>query len=435
MVELILGTYGFGCWLLFKFKVIPVNTYSIFTVILGGIVIFFGLWTILAVCHPITHDGRMIAATVPIVPQVRGIVTDVPVTANVKIKAGSVLFKIDPRPYQFEVDRLEATLVGMNAKLAQLDAKLAADEAVTRQARSTLLVSESEYDRQYRVALEQAQEEVKQTKSKYDLAKLEVDRNTPLAKTGAVSQEELDRSKTRMQTLENTLVQAQAAERGAQEKLKSGSDRVQAAREDVRQAEAKEKETRIALEAEIGGVNPEIRATMAELDRKRFDLEQCTVRAPSDGFVEQVLLRPGQMAVPIPLRQTVPMIFIPDEKPKFVASFPQNVITGIGPGLEAEVAFKAYPGKIFKAKVNRILAIISEGQFSPSGELASLETTPGEIPVVFDYDEDVASLNLPIGSQAMVTVYTHSAHALSIVRKILIRIKSWENYVFFLGGH
>src|SRR5262245_10852304 len=119
MVELILGTYGFGCWLLVRFKVIPLNTYSIFSMILGGIVIFFGLWTILAVCHPITHDGRMIATTVPIVPQVRGMVTDVPATANVKMKAGAVLFKIDPRPYQFEVDRLEATLVGMNAKLAQ----------------------------------------------------------------------------------------------------------------------------------------------------------------------------------------------------------------------------------------------------------------------------------------------------------------------------
>lgn len=433
MVELILGTYGFGCWLLFRFKVIPVNTYSIFTVILGGVVLFFGLWIILAVCHPITHDGRFYAATVQVVPQVRGIVTDVPVTTNVKMKAGSVLFKIDPRPYQFEVDRLEASLVGMNAKVAQLSSKLAGNEAETRQAKSNLLVSESEYDRQYRVALEQAQEEVKQTKSKLDLAKTEVERNAPLAKTGAVSQEEFDRSKTRMQTLENTLVQAQAAERGAQEKLKSGSDRVQAAREELRRAEAKENETRIALETEIGGVNPEVRQTMAELDKKRWELEQCTVKAPSDGFVEQVFLRPGQMATPFLIKST--MVFIPDEKPKFVASFPQNVITGIEPGLEAELAFKAYPGRIFKAKVNRILPIIPEGQVTPSGELQSVtaETSPGQIPVVFDYDDDVAALNLPIGSQAMVTVYTHSAHALSIVRKILIRIKSWENYVFFLG--
>jgi multidrug resistance efflux pump len=433
MVEMILGTYGVGCWLLFKFKIIPLNTYSIFTVILGGIVLFFGLWTILAVCHPITHDGRFYSATVQVVPQVRGIVTDVPVTANVKMKAGTVLFKIDPRPYQFEVDRLEASLVGMNAKVAQLNSKLAAAEAATRLSRSNLLVSESEFDRQLRVALEQAQEEVKQTKGKFEQAKSEVARNTPLTKTGAVSQEELDRSITRMKTLETTFLQAEAAERGAQEKLKSGSDRVQATREELRRAEAQENEARIALEAEIGGVNPEVRQTMAELDKKRWELEQCVVRAPSDGFVEQVFLRTGQMATPFLIKST--MVFVPDEKPKLVASFPQNVITGIEPGLEAELAFKAYPGRIFKAKVNRILPIIPEGQMTPSGELQTVtsETSPGQIPVVFDYDEDVAGLNLPIGSQAMVTVYTHHAHALSIVRKILLRIKSWENYIFFLG--
>jgi hypothetical protein len=49
---------------------------------------------------------------------------------------------------------------------------------------------------------------------------------------------------------------------------------------------------------------------------------------------------------------------------------------------------------------------------------------------VFDYDEDVAGLNLPVGSQASIAVYTDRVHALSILRKIVLRIHSWENYVF-----
>ena len=49
---------------------------------------------------------------------------------------------------------------------------------------------------------------------------------------------------------------------------------------------------------------------------------------------------------------------------------------------------------------------------------------------MFDYDEKVAELNLPVGAQASVAVYTDQVHALSILRKIVIRIKSWENYVF-----
>jgi multidrug resistance efflux pump len=139
------------------------------------------------------------------------------------------------------------------------------------------------------------------------------------------------------------------------------------------------------------------------------------------------------MATPLPL--TSPMVFIPKEKPFLVATFPQNVIGGIEPGLEAELALKAYPGRIFKARVRQVLPVTPEGQFLASGQLRA--TTPshaeGRIPVVFDYDEDVESLNLPAGAQSTVAVYTHNIHAMSIVRKIILRIKSWENYVFFLG--
>ena len=106
------------------------------------------------------------------------------------------------------------------------------------------------------------------------------------------------------------------------------------------------------------------------------------------------------------------------------------------PGLEAELAFKAYPGRIFKAKVSRALPIIPEGQFVASGQLQSVTSgkAPGHIPVAFEYGDDVAELNLPIGSQASVAVYTHHFHAMSIVRKIILRMKSWENYVFFLSN-
>jgi hypothetical protein len=42
----------------------------------------------------------------------------------------------------------------------------------------------------------------------------------------------------------------------------------------------------------------------------------------------------------------------------------------------------------------------------------------------------VAGLNLPVGAQASIAIYTERAHALSLLRKIVLRIKSWENFVF-----
>ena len=104
MVELIVGTYGVLCWLLFaKFKVVPVNTYTIVTAFLGGGVILLVLYIFLSVFHPVAHDGRMYAPVVQIVPNVRGTVIEVPIEASQPIKKGDVLFRIDPKPFQIEV--------------------------------------------------------------------------------------------------------------------------------------------------------------------------------------------------------------------------------------------------------------------------------------------------------------------------------------------
>jgi multidrug resistance efflux pump len=246
------------------------------------------------------------------------------------------------------------------------------------------------------------------------------------------SREDLDEDLAQQQALQAELSQAQNAEVAAQETLKSGGDRLKAARDELKRAEALEREARIALESESHGLNPDVRQTMAELDRKRWELEQTTVTAPSEGYVTHVSLRPGQMATPFSVASA--MLFVPRERRILVATFPQTAIAGFEPGLEAELAFTALPGRIYKATVARVLGIVPEGQFMSSGQLQSTTAAgaAGDVPVAFEYGEDVEALDLPIGAQASIAVYTHKFHALSLVRKIILRVKSWENYAFFM---
>src|SRR5262245_16197178 len=172
MVELIVGTYGVLCWLLFKkFKVIPVTTYTVVTAFLGGGVILLLLYIFLSVFHPVSHDGRMYVPVVQIVPNVRGTVVEVPIEANKPVKKGEVLFSIDPQPYQIEVDRLRALLATKNTKFAQLSEQMAAAEAATKEAKANLIVAESEFDRQARENHEQAVARVAQVEKSLTLAK------------------------------------------------------------------------------------------------------------------------------------------------------------------------------------------------------------------------------------------------------------------------
>lgn len=431
MIELILGTYGALCWLLFKkFRLIPVNTYTVFTAIGIGVVILGMLGLLLMMFHPASNDARTLALTTPIVSQVRGVVIDVPVTPNQPLKTGDVLFRIDPAPYQYQVERLEAMLANARTGAAQLEERLAAAEAATKQARAELLASKSELDKQAREALDQAGAAVDQVISELSLARSDEKRSRALFDKGFLPRQQYEEAEQRVASLEAQLRQATAAERQATERLGSGGDRIRSVQERVRVAEAQEREARLAFDARSDGINPEVRRITAELDQKRWELENTVTRAPADGFVTQLILRPGQMAVPLPLAPV--MVFVHEEEAVLAASLPQNVIAGIKPGLEAELAFKSYPGHIFKAKVLRVLPAISEGQLTAGGQLVSLPSgrAPGRIPVVFSYGEDVTSLRLPAGSQATVAVYTERMHALAIVRKILLRIKSWENYIF-----
>jgi multidrug resistance efflux pump len=434
MIELIIGVYGGICWLLFKkWKIIPTNSYTVCTAILGGVGILLLIAILLSVFHPATPDGRLYSTTVPIVPQVKGLVVEVPAVANEPLKKGDVLFRIDPRPYEIEVQRLEATLAGENARVAQLQQKLFGAEAGAAQGKENLRVSESENDRQLREAVERAAAKVSETKVRLGFAQKQDERRSELLAKKIISQEEADRGNAQLGSLEAELRQTEASQREAEEKLNAGGSRTMAAREDVKRAEAQAQEIRVEIASESDGFNPKVRETMATLDAKRWELEQTVVRAPTDGFVTQVALRAGQMAVPLPLAPV--MVFVPAERPVLVATYPQTVIPGVKPGLEAELAFKAYPGRIFKAKVLRVVPIIAEGQTQASGQLRSATSSyaPGRVPVVFEYGDDLAALQLPVGAQATTAIYMEQAHALAIMRKIILRIKSWEHYLFFIG--
>lgn len=72
-------------------------------------------------------SALVVRNAVSIVPDVAGEVTDVPVIANTPLKAGDVLFKIDPAPYQAQVKAIDAQLKLSKTRLAQMTELLQRD--------------------------------------------------------------------------------------------------------------------------------------------------------------------------------------------------------------------------------------------------------------------------------------------------------------------
>ena len=111
MELILLGIYSFFVWLIFiKLKLLPWTTPWKVGVIIFPVVVLVAIILMLNIFAPTTTDVRVIKYTVPIVSQVRGRVIEVPVENNRPVKKGDVLFRIDPAPYESEVQSLEAKM-------------------------------------------------------------------------------------------------------------------------------------------------------------------------------------------------------------------------------------------------------------------------------------------------------------------------------------
>jgi len=66
----------------------------------------------------------------------------VPVKSNARVEPGDVLFRIDPRSYQYRVDQLKARLVETEAYVAQLKEAYDGARAQTQATRTQLALSE-----------------------------------------------------------------------------------------------------------------------------------------------------------------------------------------------------------------------------------------------------------------------------------------------------
>ena len=116
MELILLGIYSYIIWLIFfKFKWLPWNFVSQVIVVTIPIVGLTLLILILNIVAPSSADVRVVNYVVAINARVKGIVTEVPIEPNRHIKRGQILFKLDPRPFEIEVQGFRAQVQALQA--------------------------------------------------------------------------------------------------------------------------------------------------------------------------------------------------------------------------------------------------------------------------------------------------------------------------------
>ncbi|MCC7487341.1 MAG: HlyD family secretion protein [Burkholderiales bacterium] len=402
MEVLLLGIYSFFVWLIFiKLKWLPWNIKTQVIVVIIPVVGLAALILLLNIFAPSSSKLRVFNYTVPIVSQVKGRVIEVPVEeGNRLVKKGEVLFRIDPTPYQLEVNNLEAQLANDRAAQRELEESLKGARGKVAEARG---------------AIRQALARVAATSASLELARKRVEQYRDLAVTGAGNRFDLEQAETSVKEAESQLESARSAE-------------LQARAAEV-QAIASEQQIRQKLGAKVNGEFAQVAQTRAKLENARWELEQTVTRSPCDCYVVNLQLRPGAFVAGVPFNAVMSLV---EAHGQVVAFYSQNELHQVRPGDEAEFALKTYPGRIVKARVDSVIWAQGQGQLPQSGTIPMTSLAnqpPGTFGVKFDIADRDKELFLAAGAAGDVAIYTQHLEAIHIIRKVIIRVGSYVNYL------
>lgn len=339
-------------------------------------------WYLLADRYtPYTQQARVGAFVIPVASEVAGRVTRVNVRNNQDVKAGELLFEVDPQPYRIAVDRARADLESTRRQIGASTAGIAAAQANLRAAQANELKARQDNQR-----LEGLYREDPGTIS---VRLLEVSRST---REQAVSQ-------------------------------------VAAARAEVQRAREQE-----------GGSDEDnaiLRSAATALEKAELDLANTQIRARSSGLVTDLRTDVGQFAgagSPVMTLIAIHDVWIS-------ADMTENNLGLVRLETPVAIVLDALPGEIFQGRVRSVGYGVSVGQTPAPGTLPSVQNSrdwlrPAQrFPVIIEFSQDSwarvrESGAIRAGGQAEVMAFPTEGNPLNPLGRLFVGLMSWLSYVY-----
>lgn len=228
--------------------------------------------------------------------EIGGMIVEVAVQENQQVKAGDLLFRIDPEPYRIAIAEANAEIASAQAKVTTMEMTADTMGAEIETARRAITFAEANLQRE-----------------------------RALMARGFNTRARIDEAESAVNEARGRLADAQAAAVRARAQLATG---------------------RIAP-----GVNPGILSAQVRRDQAMLQLRRTEVRAPTAGIVSQAdRLHVGQMMV-----AGLPAVSIVANQTSWVeANFKETDLNHMRVGQRATLEFDAYPGLELNGRVASI---------------------------------------------------------------------------------
>jgi multidrug resistance efflux pump len=350
-------------------------------VLVAVIVVLLKYWDYIT--NPWTRDGQVRAQVVQITPRVSAPIIKLPIKDNQFVKTGDLLFEIDPRTFQADLDQARAQLDNTRDKIEALEKQVEAAQADVEAANANIKRAQAAI-RAYTGRVEQAEAEYK--------------RQQILDKERATSKKKVEAARGDYIAVVNEKANAEAQLLEMKAQFSEAQANLAKAKADL---------------GAPGEQNAKLRLAKAEVREAELNLEFTQVRAPVDGYVTNLNLRHGSQAV-----ANQPALALVDVNSFWIHGFfRENYIEDMREGDRAIVTLMTYPDKPLEGHVDSLGWGIAQQDGSTGPDLLPNISPTFEwirlaqrVPVRIHIDKVPEDVKLRVGTTASVLVMTGTSN-------------------------
>jgi multidrug efflux system membrane fusion protein len=305
--------------------------------------------------YPRTDDAEVFANFIGIAPQVDGPITRLAVQDNAFIKQGELLFVIDPRPYEYALQKAASDLNTLEGQIVDQRRTIASQVSAVGAARANTDSAAANVDRAA-AAVSVAHANVASEKAALDSASAELlyttnnyHRIEPLLAKQFVTVDQVDLAKTAVTSKEQSVNQHRAQLLLAEAQVQSAEAQYEQAKAVVEQSNAQLGQSQHSV-LTIEPLTAQREGRASAIRTAEYNLNNCKVYAPFDTRVTNLNISQGAYA------HTGQQVFtLIDTRVWWaVANFRETQLHRIQPGMHADVYVLSRPAIRYDGVVDSV---------------------------------------------------------------------------------
>jgi membrane fusion protein (multidrug efflux system) len=325
-------------------------------------------------------------------------VVEILVSDNQWVKAGVVLARLDPEPFQKAVDEAEASMQSEEGRLTEAKAQIMTHQTKVVAMKASLARTRAS-EKELIAAVSARQADVQAKSAGLDQSRLDLSRAEKLSDLEVIPKSRYDRARTAFEVASATLTATEELKNQAEVARDAHKSTVAQVRAQVKAEQAALQRAQASLSTQKG----QITRRKAQVESARLRLSYTALTAPADGFVTRLSAEVGNT-----VQAGQPLMSLVNLKDAYVvANYKETHIGRLKRGQKVTIKLDSYPGRKFTGTLDSIMAGTGAAftLFPPENASGNYVKVVQRIPVKITFDdlEEVRPL-LRIGMSVVPTI-------------------------------